>query len=590
MWDRRKTILSFIFVALVALLAYGLIVYVASMVALDEIDRDAALVQWQILQRALSSLSTDVQQTALDYAMLEDIQALARGGGSSDAGRIAEEIAARLTEYHSITLLMVLDGAGSVAYGHDLTTTQAAAVSHAAVAQAALQGQAGNSIDVIDGRPFIIAAAPLAPTQAAAPSGVLILGRAVDDTLAGELQSVLGRDIMLFRAGEWIAGSRSLSKKEQQLRESYVTTIDPQRIATHSLPDGGKVAVGQLIDAGGQEIAVVQMDIPDFAGPTIRPAITIASLVAIILGLAATYILAQAIGGQLARSADALARRERENALLYAEVQQLNQRFENLISERTTQLRAAVSELQEVQTQLIQSDRLAALGTLTASIVHELSTPLTTILGSLHMLLGNEQGEQNREWLEQARDAALLSQGIVTRVRALARRQRVRREMIDINQVVQDAVGLLRYQLAQSDIECRLELSDSLPRVMADETQAQQILFNVIHNARDALEQTRPPRTLIVRTERDEGLVRLLVLDNGPGLEDADIPRLFDPFYTSRSPDSGAGLGLYISKGIIESYGGRISGQNREDGPGTVFIVEFPAGLTGSRPFSPQER
>jgi len=582
MWDRRRSVLSFLFVALVALLAYGVIVYVASMVALDEIDQDAALVQWQILQRATNSLSSDLQKTALDYAELEGMRSLV-AGNESDGNRVVQQITSRATGIHGISMLMVLDDAGAAVYQNELTSSQIAALTESPVVSEAMKRTAGNGIYVIEDIPCLVAAAPISNTSGATPAGLLVLSRPIDDALVGELQTLLGRDVMLFRNGELAASSRSLSKKEEQLRQSYISSADPDRIQTHPLPEGGAFAMSQWTTAEGAGIGVVQMDIPNFAGPTIRPAITIASLVAIILGLTATYILAQAISGQLARSAEALARRERENARLYTEVQQLNQQLEKLISERTTQLRAAVSELQEVQTQLIQSDRLAALGTLTASIVHELSTPLTTILGGTHMLLGNEQSDEDREWLEQTRDAALLSQGIMTRVRALARRQRVRREMIDINQVIVDAVGLLRYQLAQSDIDYQLDLSESLPKIMADETQAQQILFNLINNARDSLEQIRPPRQLVVRTEREDGRVRLLVLDNGPGLEEEGIPHLFDPFYTTKPPDIGTGLGLYISKGIIESYGGRISGQNREDGQGAMFVVEFPAGLTGSK-------
>lgn len=582
MWDRRRFILAFLFVALVALLAYGGIVYAASLIALDEIDRDAALTQWQAFQRALGELAANLQQTAVDYAVQADTLALARGelGASSPAaGRMIE----RLSAIHGIAAFAIFDDAGDAALVHGLSEAQVGFLATTDAARSAALGIVANGTYVVGDTPFVAAAVPIAAPDGSTPAGALVLARAIGDDVLGDIQALLGRDIMLFREGTLVAGSRSISKKEQQLRESYLSFANPDRIGTRRLPEGGLIATGQLTTRDGVEVGLVQMDIPNSAGPTMRPAITIASLVAILLGLAATYILAQAIGGQLAESAAALGRRERDNARLYAEVQQLNQRLERMISERTTQLRAAVSELQAVQTQLIQADRLAALGTLTASIVHELSTPLTTILGGIHMLLGSEQSEEQREWLEQTRDAALLSQEIMGRVRALARRQRVRREVIDLNRVIGDALSLLRYQLVQSDVDYALELDADLPKIMADETQTQQILFNLINNAREALEGQTLPRQLTIRTERNDNLVRLSILDNGPGLDEAGIPHIFEPFYTTKPPGIGTGLGLYISKGIIESYGGRISGENRQDGPGAVFTVEFPAGLTGGR-------
>jgi len=580
MWDRKKFTLSFILVTLVALLAYGGIVYMASMAAWDQIDRDVALNQWQILVRSLNGISTDLQGAAVDHANWDEMRALV-SDSITDLDQISDELASRLSERDGAPLVLVTDTGGDIVYETDLDLMQIGELLDTRVAHSASLGKADNGLYVIAGVPFIIAASPVPTEQDAPPYGRVLLGRPIDDSLLEEVKALLGRDVMLFRDGELVASSRPLSKGERQQQQALLETSDQSRLTTQRSSDGGTFATNDLLNTEGLKIGHIQMEIPNFAGPTMRPAVTFASLAAILLGLAASYILAQAIGGRLAETADALEQRERENARLYAEVHQLNNRLESLISERTTQLRAAVSELQEVQTQLIQADRLAALGTLTASIVHELGTPLTTIMGTTHMLLDKEADKEDREWLEQIRDATLISQEIMTRVRTLARRQRVRREMLDLNHVIGDALDLLRYQLSLSEIDYSLDLHEKLPKIMADETQTQQILFNLINNARESLEQSPPPRDLIIRTEQVDDKVRLLVIDNGPGLDEDGTLRIFDPFYTTKPPSIGTGLGLYISKGIIESYGGQITGANREDGRGAVFTVEFPAGMTG---------
>jgi len=318
--------------------------------------------------------------------------------------------------------------------------------------------------------------------------------------------------------------------------------------------------------------------------PTMRAAITIASLIAILLGAAASYIVARAVGGRLAASAEALAAGERENARLYAEVQQLNARLEKLVGERTTQLHAAVSELQSAQAQLIRADRLAILGSLTTSVLQDLASPLTDILGHVQTLLQTETDPQRVAGLEEARRAALRCQDSLQRLRAFAGQPRARREFISLNAVLRDALAWLAPQLQEAGIAYTLELHAALPHVTADHTQMQQAIFHVLQRARRALEGVTGRRELQVRTEPAGEMVRLVVADNAPILDAAELATLFEPSADAPSAaeagEEDEGLSLYVCRGIIEAHGGRIYAQAAAEGAGVRLVIELPAGVS----------
>ncbi len=584
MWNRKRFVLSFVLVALVALLAYGGIVYVATMTATEEVGQELAATQWQTLQRVIGQLTIELLPAAKEAAGRPGLQNIMSGSMPADWDKLEDELSVSLESAFGVRVWALLDPQGRWIAGAGLDQEALGEVPAWRIFQSAQEGKEGAGLYALAGSPSAVAVAPVQQDGTGEIAGFVMVARPLDRSFMERIKAYLGREVFLFGDGKFLAGSRPLSAQEEAVRLGYIQRANRRPAsylpAVDHLPHNLIVATGELWDVENRQIGYLQIEIPNPVGSTIRTAVTLASLVAILLGLAASFILAQAIGSRLAESAELLATRERENARLYAEVQQLNRRLEKLLSERTTQLRAAMSELQEAREQLIQANRLASLGSLTAGLVQGLSTAVATISSVVHGLLAVEQDEEHRRQLEEIRESVLHCQALLARTRAYLRPGRApRRELTDLNQLVRESVEATRHIYEQAEIALHLDLDERLPRVLVDAVQIQQVLFNLLLNAGEAMEHVEPPRQLTIRTTRTQGIAQVVVEDSGPGLSAADLSHLFEPFYTTKPAHQGTGLGLYISRQIVEAHGGRISGENRSDGRGARFTVELPAGM-----------
>jgi len=578
MGNRQHFTLAFVSVALGALLAYGAIVYVASMIALGEIRQEAAMGQWQLFQRALAAKQADQMQLTEEYAEREEMRQIVRAAPAAAAG-LGQSMVPALQQRHQIALLTLANAAGALLYPIGPASTQTLNALQSEPARSALSGASAGDLIVMEDQIFLLTAASVGTGGPPDVEGILILARPLDDAFLGEVKAIMGSDLVLAREGQVVASSRALSRREEEERRqcSGSSQSDDRRLDIQTGSDGGDYVVVPLVSASQGDVGCLQLDISNHIVPTMRAAITIASLVAILLGVAASYILARAVGSRLARASEALAAGERENARLYAEVQQLNSRLETLVGERTMQLHAAVSELQTTQAQLTRSDRLATLGSLTIDIVSELSAALTTVLGYVQALLRSEDNAERRASLEQVRKIALEKQDVLRRLRAFAGQQRARREWVDMNDVVRGAFGLLTPALQAANIEYDLRLADPLPKIMADQTQMHQVVLSLLQRARQAAESAGGPGQLRVQTQAADEVVRLSVVDNGPTPDAAALGRLFDAAPLVDAPGRSS-ASLYVCRAIVEAHGGQISAQPRPDGPGLVVTVELPAG------------
>ena len=228
---------------------------------------------------------------------------------------------------------------------------------------------------------------------------------------------------------------------------------------------------------------------------------------------------------------------------------------------------------------LLQTEKLAALGQMVTGIVHELSNPLTSILGyAQRLVLRSGRTDQVHE-AQQIYDEAERASAILRQLLLTAHDSRPERRRVALNQVVSRAVELQRFNLAAKKIRLELDLDPVLPFVRGDSGQLQQVLMNLIGNARQAMEGPGKSGTIQVRTRRiAEHRVLLDVSDDGPGIPSAIQARIFDPFFTTKPAGIGTGLGLAIVLGIVREHGGHVRVTSPPEG-GTTFSVELPAAV-----------
>ena len=228
------------------------------------------------------------------------------------------------------------------------------------------------------------------------------------------------------------------------------------------------------------------------------------------------------------------------------------------------------------QAKLLQTEKLAALGQMVTGIAHELSNPLTSILGYSQRLLVRKDAAGRTEEARQIYEEAERAGTILRQLLLSAREARPERKRVALNQVVQRAMDLQRFGSASEKIRMELDLDTTLPFITGDSGQLQQVLMNLIGNARQAIVQEGKAGTIRLRTARKGGH-RLIVqvIDDGPGIPQTILARIFDPFFTTKPAGVGTGLGLAIVLSVVREHGGQVSVSSPLQG-GTVFTVELP--------------
>ena len=242
-----------------------------------------------------------------------------------------------------------------------------------------------------------------------------------------------------------------------------------------------------------------------------------------------------------------------------------------------------VTDQQAMETQLIQSEKLAAVGQLVSGVAHELNNPLTSIAGLSEVLLEQKElGTKDRGHLRVIHEQAERAGRIVRNLLTFARQGPAERARVDLNDVIQRTVLLMRYDLTLRDIAIENHLGGGIPAVLGDRHALQQVMLNLLTNAAHAVSQNPPERRRVIRVATSfDDRVRVRVADSGPGIADDVVPHLFTPFFTTKEPGHGTGLGLSISYSIIESHGGHITVERPSEG-GAVFVIDLPAASAGA--------
>ena len=231
-----------------------------------------------------------------------------------------------------------------------------------------------------------------------------------------------------------------------------------------------------------------------------------------------------------------------------------------------------MTELRSTQRQLIQAEKLSAIGNVLSGVAHELNNPLSVVLGFSQLLLARNGNRQ----LERIQQAAERCQKIVKNLLSFARAHKPERKYLGANGIIEKTIDLKKYQLRVNNIEVVRDLDPELPMTMLDFHQIQQVLLNLTNNAQHAMAGVHDrPRTLTVRSMRCQSGIRLEITDTGEGMRPETLERIFDPFFTTKPQGKGTGLGLSVSYGIVAEHGGQVYARSRV-GEGTTFLIELP--------------
>ncbi len=268
----------------------------------------------------------------------------------------------------------------------------------------------------------------------------------------------------------------------------------------------------------------------------------------------------------------------RDVALLEATAGQIGIALDN--ARLYSEIREQLEMLRRTQRQLVQAEKLSAVGALASGIAHEVNNPLCIINARAELLLRKgDVAEPTREAIRIVADESKRAAQIVKNLLRFAREDVPDRRPASLGDLVRRVLELTAYDLKRAQVRVETDLGPCAA-VWIDENQIQQVLLNLVQNAQQAMARQPGERVLTVTVRDGHHGARVDVLDTGPGIPDDVLPRVFDPFFTTKSEDEGTGLGLSVSYGIVAEHGGRLSAANRPDG-GARFTIELPKNVRG---------
>jgi PAS domain S-box-containing protein len=225
--------------------------------------------------------------------------------------------------------------------------------------------------------------------------------------------------------------------------------------------------------------------------------------------------------------------------------------------------------------QIIQSERLAAMGQMIGGFAHELNNPLTAILGMSDLLKEGETNEARNRQLSILHQQARRATEIVQNLMYFSRPPAPGKSQVDLNELVERTLHLHAYSLRKNNITVDFLKEQNLPQVMGDPHQLMQVFLNLVLNAEQAIREARDKGTLRIRLGKTDKNVSVIFQDDGPGIAPDILPNIFDPFYTTKRPGRGTGLGLSICKAVLKEHNGNIEASSAPGG-GAVFTVTLP--------------
>lgn len=234
-----------------------------------------------------------------------------------------------------------------------------------------------------------------------------------------------------------------------------------------------------------------------------------------------------------------------------------------------------ITDVAILQAKLVHTEKMAAVGQLVSGVAHEVNNPLTAILGFADLLLENpELNDQVKDDLQVIVQESQRTREIVQNLLSFARQTPPEKQSVDVNQILRRTISLRAYDMSNHGIELIEQFDSSLPGIVGDAHQLQQVFLNILNNACDAVRETERRGRIVVTTTHSAGLVEVHFRDNGTGIRHPE--RIFDPFFTTKEVGKGTGLGLSICYGIVREHSGEIGCFNNRDSEGATFSIRLP--------------
>ena len=237
-----------------------------------------------------------------------------------------------------------------------------------------------------------------------------------------------------------------------------------------------------------------------------------------------------------------------------------------------------ITERKLLQEKLIQTEKLAAVGELISGVAHEINNPLTGVVGFSELLMQEAQGlnKEEKEELGMICSEAKRIQKIVSHLLSFSRKHKPKKEPLIINNVLEQVLKIRAYELNVNNINVIKDFDENIPFIQADNNQLTQVLLNIINNAQQAMNKSHKKGNLTVKTYIKNDMVITEFIDDGPGISEENISKIFNPFFTTKGVGEGTGLGLSVTYGIIKEHNGNISVKSDGIDKGAKFIIELP--------------
>jgi signal transduction histidine kinase/CheY-like chemotaxis protein len=460
----------------------------------------------------------------------------------------------------------------------------------AALTQAALRGETATGSLGLDGNIYTVVAVPVDNAQGA-PAGALTVGVRLGAEAFRELH-LPGTEMLLLLGDRIVASSFDRGDRGESVLRQFAAaasragdarSVEAQAGGDHYLALGGYYG-GKLGPLGFRYVLLSSIE------PRLR-ALEETRRTLLALGVAGILVSALAVGWLVRRvtrplvalrdSAAAVGRgdfSQRIEKYSDDEVGDLAQEFNRMTASLRTsraELERAMQTLKATQSQLIQSEKLSAVGQFVAGVAHELNNPLTAVVGFSEVLKETITDERVRGHLDIIVRSSQRCHKVVSSLLSFARQHPPERKLTGLNSLVDSVLELMAYDLRTSNITVVRDLAPVLPPTLADPHQLEQVFVNILSNARQAIEPVQREGKIIVRTRATPTHVVIEFEDNGPGIRPEHLARIFDPFFTTKPVGKGTGLGLSLVYGMIQEHGGNITAQS-EFGRGATFRIELP--------------